>query len=67
MLGMDLSYDRWEGLGDTAEPCVAKKERWLRRVEFALLLRVQGSPVEPSHDYFAHTLIPELALQSKKL
>ena len=53
MLGTDLSQDAWEGLGDTTEPRLAGKERWLQCVGAARLLRVLDSPLELSDDYLA--------------
>ena len=40
MLGTFLSQDRWEGLGGTTEPRLARLERWLQWVEAVRLLRL---------------------------
>ena len=58
MLGTDLSHDRWEGLGNTTEPRLARKERWFQCVDAAARLRrVMGSPTELCDDDLARQLI----------
>ena len=49
--GPVLSHERWDGLGDTTEPRLARMERWFLCVEAVCLHQLLSSPVELIDDY----------------